>query len=201
MTTLIAPPVDRRMTADEFDVYVSLPENADRRLEWHDGESFEMVAAFESSNPSIALLAALANYLRQNRIGVLASSEAGFIVNGARYMTDGAFIRTERKIASTTIKGYTSVAPDLAIESISPTDKTRSILKKLKNYEAAGTVVWLVDYDTYTIDVHVPGATIQSLTIDDSLDGGALLPGFSVPVKEVFDALIMLAEASKASGE
>jgi Uma2 family endonuclease len=196
MTTLAPPAVEttRRMTLSEFEQYIALPENADRRLQWHHGEVFEVVAHFDSTNVSGQLFIALGIYLRKNRIGVLGTSEAGFIVNGARYQTDGAFILKERRRNATFINGFMTIAPDLAIESISPTDRLSDIIAKLKNYEAAGTVVWLIDYRTESITVFVPGQEQRTLNLDDVLDGGELLPGFSVPVREIFADLIMMAE-------
>ncbi len=48
------------------------------------------------------------------------------------------------------------------------------------------TLVWAVFPDTRTIDVHILGSPVRTLTEDDALDGGAALPGFTLPVREVF---------------
>ena len=205
MTTLtpsVLVNVPTHMTIEEFDRYSTLAENVDRRLEWHEGEIIEMVSTDKSSNVAYLLGTRLNDFISERRLGFMTGADGGYIVNGSRYIPDGAYIRTERKVAARTVNGYTSVAPDLAIEAISPTDKPRQITKKLQNYMAAGTVVWLVDPEDYTIDVYTPGSAVRSLTLEnnDMLDGGALLPGFSVALTDIFAQLILLAEASESSG-
>ena len=51
---------------------------------------------------------------------------------------------------------------------------------------ADGTTVWVVYPETREVEVHAPGQTTQILGIDATLDGGDILPGFSLAVKDVF---------------
>jgi Uma2 family endonuclease len=69
---------------------------------------------------------------------------------------------------------------------LSPTDKPRDVRRKISNYLATGTIVWLVDPDMETIEIHAPGQPVQVLKIGDTLTGGTLLPGFSLALSEVF---------------
>jgi len=203
MTTLtpsVLVNVPTHMTIEEFDRYSTLPENVDRRLEWHEGEVWELVSTDRSSNVGGMLSGYLTFFVSAHRLGITTGADGGYIVNGSRYIPDGAYIRIDRKAAAKLVSGYTSVAPDLAIEAISPSDTVTQIKKKIRNYLAAGTVVWLVDPEDYTIDVYTPGSVVQSLTLEnnDTLDGGALLPGFSVALTDIFAQLILLAEAQSA---
>ena len=49
------------------------------------------------------------------------------------------------------------------------------------------TLVWVVDPDTRTIDVYQAGSPTETLTEEDTLDGGPLLPGLTMLVLEVFE--------------
>ena len=41
--------------------------------------------------------------------------------------------------------------------------------------------------DTRRVDVHSEDGSIVTLSEDDALDGGDVLPGFTCPVSEIFD--------------
>jgi len=57
---------------------------------------------------------------------------------------------------------------------------------KVVNYLAAGTVVWLVLPETREVEVYIPNKPKQTVGIDGVLDGGDVLPGFTLPVKDIF---------------
>jgi Uma2 family endonuclease len=57
---------------------------------------------------------------------------------------------------------------------------------KLGNYLAAGTVVWIVRVEGKYIEAHQPGKPVQTFREDDPLDGGDVLPGFTLAVSEIF---------------
>jgi Uma2 family endonuclease len=88
-------------------------------------------------------------------------------------------------------------APDLAVEVISPSETSRGVLDKTRTYlTGGGRLVWTVYPEDKIIDVHRladDGSLItKTLTEADTLDGGEVLPGFTVGVKEVFDVLQVL---------
>ena len=78
------------------------------------------------------------------------------------------------------------VAPDLAVEVISPSNKVADMHRKIRQLLAAGTaLIWIVHPETRTVEVHTrSGAT--TLEGDDMLSGGDVLPGFEIPVREIF---------------
>ncbi|MDZ4768636.1 MAG: Uma2 family endonuclease [Chloroflexota bacterium] len=178
--------IDRRMTAEQFDDYVLLPENSDRRLEWHDGEIIELVSNGKSSRTAFHLGNKLGIYVYAHRSGVLTGADGGYWVNGEKYIPDAAYLSYARQPIPASV-AYNPLAPDLAIEVISPTDKPLTIARKIQNYMAAGTVVWLVDPQDRVLNVHRPGKKIITLTADDTLDGGDLLPGFTAPLADIFE--------------
>lgn len=75
---------------------------------------------------------------------------------------------------------------DLAAEVVSPSDSWGEAEEKVRNHLAAGTrLVWVIDPRRRTVTVHRPGARPRILTPDQQLDGGDLLPGFSVPASRL----------------
>lgn len=83
------------------------------------------------------------------------------------------------------------VAPDFAIEIVSPTDSVQVTHRKALQYLEHGTqMVWVVYPSERLVDVYTPDAAhrvvVQTFYTTDTLSGGEVLAGFSVPVDEVF---------------
>jgi Uma2 family endonuclease len=80
--------------------------------------------------------------------------------------------------------------PQLAAEVETNTTATseRRLRTKLYHYLAAGMVVWVVYPETEEVEIHQVGRAPQVLTIDDTLNGGEVLPGFSLPVRDILPA-------------
>jgi Uma2 family endonuclease len=68
----------------------------------------------------------------------------------------------------------------------------------LANYLAAGTLVWIVDPSTRMVEVYPPGQPAQTISESGTLSGGDVLPGLSVPVKDIFPASDTKPEAASA---
>ena len=81
-----------------------------------------------------------------------------------------------------------TLAPDLAVEVLSESNTRREMAQKLRDYFDSGTrLVWFVDLRTRTVAVyHKAGEPTRVLTETDALDGEDVLPGFALPVAEVF---------------
>jgi Uma2 family endonuclease len=109
----------------------------------------------------------------------------GYTVGDERYIPDVAFISKTRQPEPCRL-AYNPLPPDLAVEVLSPTDDPRYVRVKIGNYLGAGVVVWVVDPDTKTVEIYTPGQPVQRLTISGVLEGGAVLPGFRMPVSEMF---------------
>lgn len=81
-------------------------------------------------------------------------------------------------------------APDLAVEILSPDDRMSRVMRKVRFYLANGVrLVWLIDPVRRTVHVLNQGLTEPNVlgiyTDEDTLDGGDVLPGFSVPVRDI----------------
>ncbi len=84
------------------------------------------------------------------------------------------------------------VAPDLAIEILSPDQHRPQFLDKIHFYLLYGVrLVWVIDPATATVVVQTPGEEARVLGSGDTLDGGDVLPGFSVAVDDIFAQMQM----------
>lgn len=160
--------LNKPCTVEDFETFCDLPENSDRLFEFIGGEIVEKVP----SNPQSSKIASrfnrfIGNYVDEHNLGHVTGEAGGYQVAGERYAPDVAFVAYERQ-AELAKHGYNPVAPDLAVEVISPTDNLKKVMIKAGNYLAAGTVVWLAYPDTPSVDVYAP------------------LPGFSVAISAIF---------------
>lgn len=99
---------------------------------------------------------------------------------------DIAFIVTAR-IPPVLPTGHVLVAPDLAVEVVSPTNTAYEVDEKLDDYRSAGVpLVWVVYPHVQVVQQHPLGGPIVELRPGDTLGGGSVLPGLAVAVAELF---------------
>ena len=99
---------------------------------------------------------------------------------------DAAFICAERA-GSELPEGFFPGPPDLAVEVLSPNDRASEVIAKVRDWLDAGCrAVWVVDPKTRTVAVYHGNREAVLLQITDTLGGGDLLPGFVVPVADLF---------------
>jgi Uma2 family endonuclease len=175
-------------TVEEFDAFVNRPENADRMFEFIGGEIVEVPSNPYSSQFGSCINGFIFLYLRQNKIGHLTGEHGGFMVFGERYAPDVAFTLTARQ-PQLARRGYNPIPPDLAVEVVSPGDLPRDVRIKVGNYLAAGVLLWVVHPEEQRIEVYAPGQPVKILGIGDILDGGNVLPGFTLPVRDIFECV------------
>jgi Uma2 family endonuclease len=85
---------------------------------------------------------------------------------------------------------HIDAVPSLAVEVVSPSDLAVELEEKCREYLRAGVVIVLAVYpNTRTIHVYEPGSVAQVLTESDTLNLGAVIPGYSVPVADLFAPL------------
>ena len=100
---------------------------------------------------------------------------------------DAAFVRKERVEAVGDGDGFFPGAPDLAVEVISPSDRYTEVDEKVAEWLAAGTsMVVVVNPRNRTVRVHRPTTDSVLLTEEDTLDGGDVVPGWEMPVADIF---------------
>ena len=100
---------------------------------------------------------------------------------------DVAFIRPDRMTAEDLEQTYPSVAPDVAVEINSPSNRPGQRQKKLQAYHERGTrLVLFVNEANRTITAAYADGRTEILKEGDIFDGGDLMPGFRIPVTEFF---------------
>lgn len=99
-----------------------------------------------------------------------------------------AFVRAERWERVDRRAPAFEGAPDLAIEVVSPSDSYGEVRDKASKWlEAGARLVWVVQPMSRTVEVYRPEQESVTLTVEDTLSGGDVLPGFSVPLRSLFD--------------
>ena len=83
--------------------------------------------------------------------------------------------------------GHFELAPDLVVEVVSPTDIAYEVDRKVQEYLQAGVrLVWVVNPQVQTVEVHRPQATGTILHENDVLEGETVIPGFHCKIAELF---------------
>jgi Uma2 family endonuclease len=171
---------------DDFDRFVHLPENADRSFELIAGEIIEkMVSNPRSSKIGVRIGGRLSVFIDEHNLGVVTGADGGYMVGHERYIPDAAFISKARQPVLPS-EAYNPLPPDLAVEVLSPSDDPDETRLKVFNYLAAGTVVWVINPDKERVEVYAAGQPAIILGMNDTLDGGAVLPGFMPAVSAIF---------------
>ena len=131
----------------------------------------------------------LATFVRQQSLGIVTAAETGFVVGrdpDTVRAPDVGFIRANR-VPRVRTQGYFQGPPDLAVEVVSPTDRAGEVLAKVQDWLAAGCrAVWVVDPTSQTVSVYRGSHEASLLTVADELTDDDILPGFHLPVAEVF---------------
>lgn len=175
----------RRMTVEEFEQFVEWPENTEKRFEYIGGEVVEVPSNPYSSHLAVRIIRRLAAFVEDNDLGYVTTESGGYMVSGERYAPDVAFI-SKRRQPTLSERGYNPNPPDLAVEVLSPSNDPGDMRIKVVNYLKAGTMVWIVDPDRKRVEVYVPGEAPRVVGLDGTLDGGKMLPGFTLAVKAIF---------------
>jgi len=137
-----------------------------------------------------AIYAHLWNFVVPNRRGHVYGADTGFVLVVdplTLRAPDVGFIRAERLPADFDDGGYLRVVPDIVVEVLSPSDRLAPALSKVAAWLEAGVaVVWLVDPTAETVTIFGPEASPRVLTIEQTLDGGDVLSGFTLSVRDIF---------------
>jgi Uma2 family endonuclease len=82
---------------------------------------------------------------------------------------------------------YPAIAPDLAVEVLSPGNTKGEMSRKRIEYFHSGVrLVWMVDCADRSVAVYTSPSAVRVLAADDTIDGGDVLPGFTNPVADFF---------------
>ena len=129
-------------------------------------------------------------FVDEHGLGIIYSGGPGFVLSrdpDVVLAPDIAFVRTDRLPPGEEEVRFLRMAPDLAVEIVSPSDTGPTVDDKVEAYFAAGVeMVWVLDPRRRTLRVRQPDGTDRLLREDDELDGGDVLPGFRIRVGKLF---------------
>jgi len=147
-------------------------------------------AGLEASEIAGDIYALIRPFVRSSKLGVLSTADGTYVLirdPQTVVVPDVAFVRAARLPAPENRKRYAPMPPDLAVEVISPSDEPGNIARKKELYRRAGVpLVWWVDPDRRIVAVYRDGRLVAELGEGHDLDGGDVLPGFRLPIAEIF---------------
>lgn len=130
-------------------------------------------------------------FIREQKLGRILTGEVGIYTKRSPDQiraADVAFISHER-LAQAQEEGFLDVAPELIVEIMSPANTWMEAQEKLAEYFAVGVkMVWIVDPQLEQVHVYRSPEQMKLLHKQDALTGEEILPGFTVALKEIFDA-------------
>ena len=176
-----------RLTVEEFE---QLPPAACRR-ELIKGELVEVNAASSRHGACANRIAFhLTAFVLPTGTGEVFVGDTGYLVSAEPAtvrIPDVSFVAAERLAELGDPNRIARTVPDLAVEVVSPNDSWREVWEKAAMWLTAGVrLIWIVDPETQKVIALTPDAPPRTFTAGDQLDGGQLLPGFQVPVGEIF---------------
>lgn len=175
-----------KYTYAQYVAFCDLPENEGRIFELIDGEIVEKMASHKPSKVAARIVRFVDTFVDEHDLGDVTGADGGYQMNDENtFIPDVAFISRERLPVEPAREA--PVPPDLAVEVKSPTDRIRTLRRKAERHLELGTkLVWLVFPDEQKVEVYMPDADVISVDIEGVLDGGTALPGFTLPVKNIF---------------
>jgi Uma2 family endonuclease len=200
------PPARIRMkpypgTATESDV-LNAKAHEDRLCELVDGTLVQKTVGFADSFLAAEIACRIGDHAEAHDLGLVAGA-AGTIrlLEGQVRMPDAAFYRWDKFPGRVLPREpVPDLAPDLAVEVLSENNTRKEMERKLREYFLAGVrLVWIVDPARRSADVYTSPDSPQVTLESQSLDGGDVLPGFRLPLAELFSRLPELPKKARST--
>lgn len=135
----------------------------------------------------------LTKFVKSHNLGMVLPPETGCIVErnpDSVLGVDVAYVSHERMKTVENIDKFLPFAPDLAVEVLSPTNTAQEMDEKVALYFAGGAgAVWVFNPKRRTVAAYTSPFDVRILGEQDMLDGGGVLPGFSLELSELFSAI------------
>jgi len=184
------PPAAMPLTVEEF-LTLSLP---DGKAELVRGElRVTPPPGADHGLAAINLVIALGVFAKERGLGRAFGDNFGYeLVRIPRTVRvpDASFVRAEHLPQQGLGPGLLRTPPDIAIEVLSPNETASELEEKLDDYTAAGTpLIWVVDPVRRTVMIVAANAAVRWAREGETIDGGDVLPGFTLPVTAIFEGI------------
>ena len=184
--TTEAPSLPQVSTAEEL---LALPDDG-WRYELVRGElRRSMPAGYGHGKVAARIGRLVGNHVEQHELGDVLAAGTGFVIERGPDTVrapDASFVSAAR-LPADAVWGFGELAPDLAVEVLSPSDTATEVLDKVLQWLEAGVrLVWVLDPRRRTVSVHTPDRHVRVLIEGEVLDGGDVLPDFRVEVSALF---------------
>ena len=170
-----------------------LPENPKVwRYELVEGELVEVSPAGMVHTLIVGLVyRLLANHADEHDLGLVIVDGLGYVLErnpDTLRVPDVSFVSRNRLPETGPSGSFADIVPDLVVEVVSPGNTAAELRRRTRDYIAAGVrIIWIAWPEDLSVSVYTENLVAIELDATDRLDGGDVLPGFSVTVAELFD--------------
>ena len=183
---MITPLVKPMITPEEL---LEMPDT--NSCELIDGQLMEKNVSTLSCLVETLVLLRVGNHCQHNKLGFVWGGTMGFqcFPDAPRKVRkpDVSFVKEERMKAELLATGFLPIAPDLAVEVISPGDLAHEVIEKIQEYLRAGVpLIWIIDPESRVVQVYRKNGNNSQLGETDELLGEEVVPGFRCRVSELF---------------
>ena len=148
-------------------------------------------AGGEHGSVSGAVAVIVGSHVRARKLGRSYTADTGFLIRhdpDTVRAPDYGFVSWDRLPQGTQDKGFVDLAPEFAVEVVSPSDTATEINAKVEEYLAAGTLlVWVVYPDSRSVMAYRSLREVEVLHTGDELDGRPVFEDFRIHVDELFE--------------
>ena len=158
-----------------------------RKYELVDGEIRVSPAGARHGLVCVRLVLRLGGFVEERRLGHVFDSSTGFRLPGGNVRSpDVSFVKLGRFPEERISEDFSDVVPDIAVEVLSPEDRSRDILDKVGDYLQAGVrLIWVVDPKRQTAVAYESLTAISAIALDGALDGKDVVPGFRAVLRDI----------------
>lgn len=184
----MALPTEKLYTVDEFEEFIVRPENRDRHFELIDGTIVEKTMPTDEHAIIVNwILFYLTGYALEHGWRPPGPERRFVFPNDTQNARQPDVSQILDPDTPLVIDGPMSVIPDFVAEVKSPDDTYDEMRDKSRFYLASGVrLVWLVFPRPKIVEVYRPGVPSEILTMEDTIEGYDVLPGFTLPVASLF---------------
>jgi Uma2 family endonuclease len=167
------------------------PNGSDSLYELIDGTLVEKAMGFEESRLTSRMIAKLDTFADEHGLGRVAGPDGNVrFAPGLVRLPDVSYFSKARARHFVRGQAITGVVPDLGVEVLSKGNTRAEIERKLSEFFAAGVrLAWVMDPRKREVRVYTAPDTYTTLSEEDVLDGGDVVPGFRYSIKEWLSVL------------